>query len=181
MNIFPHNKPTILDNPRTIFWLSVVLSISALLMIIAALLIFRQDRQQFHQSASVQIPFKLNQEVRMGSAVVTVSNPAYSKGSLHFTAPQGKHYLLVAVTIKNFTERPIVVSPSTDIYLKDKVGTTTYLTPYELANPFHAGELPAGEQTTGQLSYLVSDKTNPNMYIDAAWSGGVLPISLIHK
>lgn len=181
MNIFTHTKPTILDNSRTVFWLSIVLSLSALLMLSSALLVFRQDRRQFHQSATVQTPFKLNQEIRMGSALITAANPTYSKGSPHFKAPQGKHYLLVAITIKNFTERPIVVSPSTDIYLKDTIGTTTYLSPYELTNPFHAGELPAGEQTTGQLSYLVSDTANPNMYIDAIWSGGVLPISLALK
>ncbi len=116
--------------------------------------------------------------VTMGSASVKVDKIETSKGAGRFKAPDGTHYLIVNLTVKNTSDKPINVLPSTDTYVKSPAGKVTVLTPYSLSNPFRAGELLPGEQISGQLSYLVPENGAQKLYIDASWSGGVIPIEL---
>ncbi len=116
--------------------------------------------------------------VSMGSVAVKVSSVTSAAGKGHFVAPEGMKYLIVGLTIKNTSGKPINVLPSTDTYVKSTDGKVTNLTPYNLDQPFRAGELLPGEQISGQLSYLVAKDKSQKLYIDAIWSGGVIPIEL---
>jgi len=112
--------------------------------------------------------------IAAGESAIRVNGIKSSTGHGIFTAPKGNHYLIVSVTIQNLSKKPIYVLPSTDTYVKDPSGKLTYLSPFELANPFRAGELLPGDKSTGELSYLVPTSSRQNLYIDAIWSGGVI-------
>lgn len=172
------NFKNFLDRPRLLFWCAVVLFVLSTAMLSIALVTEHHDHQQFYRQANVLTPFKLGQTVRMGAASVSLTNPKYVSGSGSFTAPNGMKYLVVDLTVKNFSDSPIRVLPSTDTYVKDATGRVIYLTPYGLERPFHAGELLPGEQVSGQLSYLVPVSSRLKFYVDGVWSGGVLPIAL---
>jgi hypothetical protein len=166
------------DKSRWFFWAAVGLCVLSVLVLTAALVSQHNQRQQLYQSQSPMKPFKPGQTVRMGAVSVTVANPSYTNGSSSFAAPPDKHYLIVDFTVKNFSDKPITVLPSTDTYVKDTAGNVVNLTPYGLDRPFHGGELPAGEQVSGQLSYLVPRSRDVTLYVDGIWSGGVLPFAL---
>lgn len=131
-----------------------------------------------HHSHRVPVAFagySRGTTVSMGNTLMRVDSVSTTMGSGIFAAPQGKHYLIVELTVKNLSEKPINVFPSSDTYLKDPNGNVTYLTPYSLMQPLRAGELSPGEQIRGQLSFLVSTSGTQKLYIDAIWSGGVVP------
>jgi hypothetical protein len=112
--------------------------------------------------------------VSMGNAATRVNSTSSATGQGHFTAPADKHYLIVDVTVKNTSEKPINVFPSIDTYVKAPGGKVTFLTPYSLSEPFRAGQVLPGDQISGQLSYLVPKNGSQKLYIDSGWSGGVV-------
>lgn len=123
-------------------------------------------------------PFMLGQTVSLGSASVKVDHLTYGHGTSAFTAPTGQEYAELYLTVKNIADKPIYIAPATDTYVKNASGQVAYLTPYELAHPFHAGELLPGDTVSGQLSFLVKNHTHYTFYVDGIWSGGVLPFAL---
>jgi hypothetical protein len=155
---------------RWLFIGSVILFAASLLTLAAALHVTRQP------IASPARPFEAGQTITMGSATISISHISYSGGSPGFTAPAGKRYLTLDFTVHNNSAKSVNVLPATDTYVKDQAGNVVYLTPYALVRPFRAGELPPGEQVAGQLSYLVPKSTPVTFYVDAVWSGGVIPI-----
>jgi hypothetical protein len=136
------------------------------------------NREKHIVVATPQKPFNANQNITLGSATVSVGHINYSAGSPGFSAPSDKHYLILDFTVRNNSDKPINVLPTTDTYVKDTAGRVVYVTPFALSKPFHAGELSPGEQVTGQLSYLVPKNAVETFYVDAIWSGGVLPVAV---
>ncbi len=178
MNVHASDLKRIFEHPKLLFWSSVVLCVFSAIMLSTTLAVERHDREHFYRKASALTPFQQGQTVRMGAASVTVADASFLPGSGHFAAPAGKQYLVATLIVKNFSDKPINVLPSTDTYVKDVSGHIVYLTPFGLDEPFHAGELLPGEQVRGQVSYLVSKAQQLTFYVDAIWSGGVLPITV---
>lgn len=135
-----------------------------------------------HRAAALSRPsvtqeaFKLGQEVSMGQVKLRLSDAQYTNGSGVFSAPADKHYLIMTLHIKNFSTQPINVLPASDTYVKTADGQVTYLTPYNLKNPFRPGELLPGEEISGQVSYLIAKDVPVKFFADAIWSGGVIPV-----
>jgi hypothetical protein len=115
-----------------------------------------------------------NVKVSAGEVAVRVDSVSTTSGSGIFKAPSNQQYIIVGITIRNITQKPINVFPSTDIYLKDPNGNITSLSIYNLDHPYRAGELLPGDQVSGQLSYLVSKGIEQKLYVDGIWSGGIL-------
>lgn len=131
-----------------------------------------------HSNSDAVAPFggySQGVSVSAGSALMRVDSVYSTNGTSIFSSPPDKHYLIVALSIKNTSAKPINVFPSSDSYIKDASGNVTFLTPYDLKQPFRAGELLPGEQIKGQLSYLVFKKGSLKLYLDGIWSGGVVP------
>lgn len=162
-------------NPKSLFIMSVILFLSSFVMLIAA---FNLEHPEANIDAKGQAPFAMGTTIKQGNVAMSVDKVTYSDGEGVFTAPEGKHYAIVTFTVKNRSDRQVMVMPSSDTYMKDQSGNVVYLTPYELESPFHSGELPPGEQVRGELSYLVPKSTPFKLYIDAIWSGGVIPITI---
>ncbi len=116
--------------------------------------------------------------ITMGATNTKLDSVTSADGTSIFKAPAGKHYLIIELSVKNISEKPINVFPSSDTYVKDVSGTVAYLTPYSLAQPFRAGQLLPGDTIKGQLSYLVAKDTVQKLYIDAIWSGGVVTFAV---
>ena len=116
--------------------------------------------------------------VTNGVSTVTVRNIRHCGDAKPFTAPDGHEYLVLTLRVRNNSEKPVQVFPTTDTYIKTSTGAVSYLTPYVLANPFHSGTILPGESTEGELSYLVPKNTPYKFYVEAGWSGGVVPFML---
>lgn len=91
---------------------------------------------------------------------------------------EGYEMIIMSFWVRNRTDRPIHVLPSSDTYIKDSNGNVHYLTPVTLQNPFRAGELLPAEEIKGELSYAVPKATSLKLYVDAIWSGSTIPILL---
>lgn len=121
--------------------------------------------------------------ITSGSSTITVQKVERKPGTKHFAAPSGYEYLVVTLRVRNNSEKPFNIAPSMDTYVKTTSGKVSYLTPYELASPFHSGLLLPGESVAGELSYLVPKQTAYTYYVEASWSGNVVPfmIQSTHK
>jgi hypothetical protein len=106
---------------------------------------------------------------------MAVSNIQHKSGSGRFTAPSGYEYLVLTLSIRNNGEKPFDVFPMTDTYIKSASGKISYVTAYDLVNPFHSGSILPGESTMGELSYLIPKNASYKYYIEASWSGGAIP------
>jgi hypothetical protein len=166
------------NQSASFFYASLILLILSTSLLIIALKTQADSKRLYSYSADPARPFKVGQEVHMGNVALTLQNVEFAKGQPHFTAPAGKSYMVVNLTVKNRSEKPINVAPSSDTYVKGPAGHVSYLTPYALINPFRAGEVSPGEQIEGQLSYLVPKNAKLKFFVDAIWSGGVLSFAI---
>lgn len=157
------------------FYASIVLFLLAGCMLIAA---YIQEQPPTQKEANPQQPYSAGVTIKQGSVAMTISDLHYDNGNGVFTAPADKHYLIFTFTVKNRSDRQVNVLPSSDTYVKTTAGKVIYLTPFTLDNPFRAGELPPGEQIQGQLSYLVPKNETSKFFVDAIWSGGVIPFAI---
>jgi len=148
-------------------------SIALLLLSLTILVVARSIAAE-----RTRIPFAgiaAGKPITSGVSTVTINNIQYKPGAHSFLAPDGYEYLVLTVNVRNNSEKPINVFPTTDTYVKTVDGTVSYLTPYELANPFHSGLILPGESTRGELSYLVPKQRSYKFYVEAGWSGGIIP------
>ncbi|MGB3023614.1 MAG: DUF4352 domain-containing protein [Candidatus Saccharimonadales bacterium] len=116
--------------------------------------------------------------VTHGSVTIGISSIRTEKGSGHYAAPAGSHYVVLTLTVTNNIATPITIAPSSDTYMKNDAGDVVYLTPLELNSPFHAGQLLPAETVRGELSYLVRDNQTYRYYLESDWTGGVVSFSL---
>jgi hypothetical protein len=175
---FLHSSESSERQGQLLFWAGLGLCLLACFLLLLALRAERNAATSYNRPVSVQKPFSIGQTIRMGSASVKVSDVTFGGTQATSTAPAGKQYLVLQLTVQNFSDKPINVMPASDMYVKNSTGQVSYLTPYRLKSPFRAGELPPGEKISGQLSYLVDTNQNAQFYIDSIWSGGVVPIAL---
>ncbi len=152
------------------FYAGLVLCLVSVVLLLGA---FRlsQDR-----TSSVSLP--AGQTVSQGSAALTLESVRSTAGSGHYKAPTGKKYIIISLRVENRSTTPIMVAPASDTYLKDSAGTTYYLSPTSLEEPFHSGQLLPGDRVRGELSYLVPEKSDARLFIEADWTGGVVPFLL---
>lgn len=156
------------------FWAATVLAVASC---ITLALCYQFSHQASTSPSSFKgIPF--GKTVTNGSAAVSITSVSTSPGTSHFTAPKDYTYEIVEILIKNTTDKPILVQPSTDSYLKTDAGKVVYLTPYELDTPLRSGSLLPGESIKGQLSYLVKTGETYKLYLESDWTGGVLSFLL---
>lgn len=129
-------------------------------------------------TANPKAPYTAGQLVSGGSASLKIENVEFKEGQPGFAATADKRYLVLDFSVSNHSQQPINVLAVNDTYVKDTAGNVVYLTPYALERPFHSGELPAGESVRGQLSFLVPHSGSLKFYVDAIWSGGVIPFTI---
>jgi len=82
----------------------------------------------------------------------------------------GNKFVVVDISVDNNTssQRPVV--PVTQVYLKDQTGNTYFISPAPMQNPLNAGNLVAGDNLKGQLSFEVpKDAKNLKLYFDPGW------------
>ncbi len=151
----------------------IMLGLAAILL---TLTLFTQHQNR--RTSPPQTAYANGQLVAMGSAAVKINRVTYSEGKATFPIPPGQHYVIVDLSVANTSDKPINILPASDIYLKTATGEVSYLTPYELNQPFRAGELLPGETIRGQISYAASKTAPTKLYVDGIWSGGVIPFSL---
>lgn len=156
-----------------------VVFIACLATLTLSYALFVQSRYNLkHQTVSVkQKPFSIDTDYQIGNATIRISNIRLEPGQAPFIAPTGKQYVILDVVVINRSDAPINVLPSSDMYVKDSNGSIAYLTPYVTPSPFRAGELLPGDKIKGDVSFLVPEGTLV-LYVDAVWSGGVVPILL---
>lgn len=126
----------------------------------------------------IRIPFdgvRLNTPISSGTTTITVSNVHAKPATKRFAAANGYEYLVLTITVRNNGEKPLNVFPTSDTYIKTSDGKVSYVAPYDLASPFHSGTILPGESTEGELSYVVPKQGSYKFYIEASWSGGVVP------
>jgi hypothetical protein len=160
-----------------LFYVSVSLLLLALGLSFSAVIINRQSQKKavpINQFSGV----KIGTPVTMGVSTMELTKVSFSDGQPGFTAPEGKHYVIVDLLIKNNADHPINVLPSSDTYIKNEAGKVSYLTPFVVDQPFRAGGLLPGEQIKGQLSYLVDKTVSLKLFIDSIWSGGVVSFKI---
>jgi len=150
-----------------------MLSLSIVLLA-TALFVQHQPRR----ASVAQNPYPNGQAVTMGSVSMKINNVTYSDGKKSFPIPPDQHYVIVDLSVTNVSDRPVNILPGSDIYLKKDSGEVSYLTPFELDEPFHAGELSPGETVRGQISYAAGKTAKYKLFVDGIWSGGVIPFSL---
>ncbi len=173
----PQNHSSVEKTIRVLAILSIIMASLCLLAIPSAIyVVYRHTDQQ--SAVPSRHLFEIGRTTSEGLASLVIDRLEYSESSKPFTAPTGKRYLTLYLNIKNTSDKPIQVLPSNDMYVKDDQGVVYYLTPYVLTDPFRAGELLPGDQIVGQLSFLVPVQGSASLYIDAAWSGKVLPFFL---
>lgn len=146
----------------------VMLLVSLCVLVLARSIAAERTRVPFAGIAS-------NTPITSGVSTITVRNVRHAPGTARFTAPQGYEYLVLTLTVRNNGEKPLNVFPTTDTYVKTHQGNVSYVTPYELKNPFHSGSILPGESTEGELSYLVPQHADYKLYVEASWSGGAVP------
>ncbi len=161
---------------RRLFAASVILFALALIMLLLA---YRMQRSARLPAATPQTAITLNQPISMGAVEMKIEKVTLTGGEAPFIAPAGKKYALVSLDVKNKSDKPIQLLPSSDTYMKSSDGEIAYISPYGLADPFRAGEVLPGERLKGELSYLISSDKEYKFYIDAIWSGGVIPFKTV--
>lgn len=170
--MMPQNRKT-----SQLFWLSILTLLAAFSILFYSLVYVRQQPSVV-VSALPQTPIPTNQMVSMGVVDLQVSGVRTSTGKQPFTAPKGKEYTILTLYVKNRSDKPIQVLPSTDTYIKDSGGNIYYTSPNALSNPFRAGQLSPGESIKGELSFLTPTDVTLKFYVDAIWSGSVIPFAI---
>lgn len=155
-----------------------VISMGILMLALVLLALAYHVEQRSKQPTSIpQTAFKINEPISMGVVEMKLEQVKFESGQTPFKAPDGKKYAIATLDIKNKSDRPIQVLPSGDMYMKNDAGDVAYISPYSLSQPFRAGELSPGEQINGDLSFLIKNDSTYKLYIDAIWSGGVIPFA----
>jgi hypothetical protein len=113
-----------------------------------------------------------------GSVEATIVSYNEKDSAGPFKSPEGKTYAVVTLHLTNITDRVVHVYPVSDTYMKVADGTVFYETPFALDSPFRSGDLLPGEQIAGELSYQVPKDAKADLFIDSAWSGGVLKLGV---
>lgn len=171
-------KSTWIDRQTTIRLLYISVTLFACAAVLLVLSLYIETHHQRVVTSQATTGYPVGTSLSQGVATVKLESVSYVSGTGHFTTPAGKKYAVMTIRIKNRSDTPINVLPTSDIYVKDAAGNTVYLTPFSLNAPFHAGELPAGDTVGGELSYIVPSNGPLKLYIDAIWSGGVLIYTL---
>lgn len=161
---------------KWLFYSSVGILVIAFVTLIVALAVVANPGTNHKVSSATG--YAVGTTIRQGSVTIKINGVTFGGSQPGFIAPAGKHYAVVEMSITNNTDQPINVLPSSDTYLKDSDGLVTYLTPYALINPFHAGALLPGEIVRGQLSFISKSTGPAKLYIDGIWSGGVVPFKV---
>jgi hypothetical protein len=73
-----------------------------------------------------------------------------------FQPQPGDEFVIVDVTVTQYTRNSQWLAPVTQSYVVDSHGTHYQMAPYALDNPFYAGVYDVGQQASGQLSYGVA-------------------------
>ena len=152
------------------FYSSVLLCLLAVAMLLASLRIGRsvQPATGIHKG----------QQLSQGSATIELEAVRFTQGSGHYKASPGKRYAIISLSVANNSSTPFSVAAANDTYVKDRTGTTYYLSPTSLDEPFHSGQLLPGDSVRGELSYLLPLTGEFRFYVESDWSGGVVPFLL---
>ncbi len=167
----PRTKSVQLERfTQIFFYVSVLLCLLAATMLLASLKVGRGDRPATGIHKGVQLS--------QGSATIELERVRFTQGSGHYKAPSGKRYAIISLSVANNSSTPFSVAAANDTYVKDRAGTTYYLSPTSLDEPFHSGQLLPGDSVRGELSYLLPLTGEFRFYVESDWSGGVVPFLL---
>lgn len=173
------NKKLTISSQKLLFYGAVLL-----LLITIMLLAFTLNVQRSNAGFVNAQPGKsyvINQTIHSGEVIMSIQSVRFEQGTKPFSAPVGKRYAVVDFWVKNISDAPIQVLPSTDTYMKNVAGDVSYLSPLPLEHAFRAGEIAPGEAIHGDLSYLVDTSDTVKLFVDARWSGIAVPILIQGK
>lgn len=159
---------------KLLFYVSVLFLLVAIGLLSITLRVQQQNDALIN--ATPGTAYAMQKQVHSGDVVMSVESVSFQDGQQPFIAPEGKHYAIIDFKVKNISDQPIQVLPSSDTYMKNTAGDVSYLSPYAIKQPFRAGELALGETIHGELSYLVDKIGEVKLITDAKWSGIALPI-----
>lgn len=143
---------------------------------------------------SVGLALYLLQQSKSGSSDVTVTpntvlafdhpakTPAYdlhllsqrrdSTGNQIFQPEPGHEFIIITLSLKNLSPKPVQFFPVLQTYLKDPSGQTYNLSPAPLTSPINAGSLLPDDTVTGELSYQIPiGLSRLVFYFDPGWPG----------
>lgn len=168
-----HNKTTesSLKQMQVFFYAAVLLCLFSALMLALA----------YSHEVSTPEPYSgvaLNTPASVGVSTTTVHSAKVAAPNPHMPTPVGQAYVVIDVSVRNNNNAAINVIPSADMYIKTSTGTVYYLAPFELSNPFKAGQILPGETTRGQVSFLVPKSATYKFYIEARWTAGAVPFMI---
>ncbi len=98
-------------------------------------------------------------QVGQSLATMQVNNVVEKDASPNdpFKPPVGQHFIVISITLRNYSASSFDFAPVLQTYLTDEAQRHLEMSPTVLDNPVTAGKLMPGTQTSGELSYLVSD------------------------
>lgn len=153
------------------FYISLVLLFIATGLLVAALLVQRNDDRRIQPSKG----YNTGISIKSGLVTMSVEKVRFDTGQGRSKSPPGQQHAIVNFIVQNNSSQVINILPSTDTYIKDSTGNVSYLSPYNLDKPFRAGALSPGEQIKGELSYTTASSGDLKFIVDSIWSGG--PVS----
>ena len=92
-------------------------------------------------------------------------------GNTIFKPTDQSKFVIADVTITNNTTSQIPVVPVTQMYLKDADGQTYNISPAPVTSQLNAGNLPAGENLRGEISFEAPSRlSSMKLYYDSGWN-----------
>ncbi len=168
------NKTLRTLSPKLMLYGAAVLLVIAIVLLGITMNIQKSNAALIHTRPSTS--YAVNQQIHSGNVIMSVQSVKFEQGKKPFIAPAGKQYAIIDFWIKNISDAPIQALPSNDTYMKNVTGDVSYLSPFPLEKAFRAGEIAPGEAIHGDLSYLVDTSGTVKLFVDAKWSGIVVPI-----
>lgn len=111
----------------------------------------------------------LNEQKTYGDVTITASDVQIETGYVMGITPQENEKIIsTQLTIVNNSDEDFEFYPTAQTYVRDNQGSQYIMAPVELQIPFAGTTIKPGETKTGQVSYLVTNRTVPLfLYIES--------------
>lgn len=118
--------------------------------------------------------FKINEEIKLDNAVLTVMSMEKSKGGEFDTKKEGMEFAIVTIKLKNVGKTERISYSSFEFKIENSQGVIQDNTYTSVVPMFDSGELSPGGEITGKMSFEVpindpklTLEYQPNMFLDS--------------
>ncbi|MDB5178912.1 MAG: hypothetical protein JWN01_855 [Patescibacteria group bacterium] len=141
--------------------MDVVLAVVVVVAVVGALGAQKGVRQQVGKTVTAALPspvpphmYKTGETATMGVYALTVKQTRVdAQGTRPYVPGAGYQYYVADVVLKNTGKEALEAAPAVQMYLRDATGANYAMAPAPLDVPFAAGQLVAGEERAGQVSF----------------------------